>query len=157
MLRPRGLERSARSVTVLTPDARSRGTRGRGPIHIRLLYRRGSSSPTSTCGPIAGARTPDATAEQNDPTAAWTRWHRRGGVGWRGAKDAESELANSDHRNQTAVHREMVETALQSRGDEPSRLKDAALGLRALTWAAFFGAQPDTPAKLAAFVRGRAP
>ncbi len=33
----------------------------------------------------------------------------------------------------------------------PSRLKDAALRAGALNWGAFFGVQPDTPAKLAGF------
>ena len=68
------------------------------------------------------------------------------------AGDPELALAYSDHRNQTVTHLVLVETALQSRGGERSRLKDAALRLGALNWAAFFGAQPDTPAKLAAFV-----
>jgi hypothetical protein len=45
----------------------------------------------------------------------------------------------------------MVATRLDERGAKPSMLKDAALRLGALNWGAFFGAQPDTPAKLAAF------
>jgi ferritin-like metal-binding protein YciE len=40
---------------------------------------------------------------------------------------------------------------LAGRGETPSRFKDAALSLGALNWGAFFQAQPDTPAKLAAF------
>ena len=35
----------------------------------------------------------------------------------------------------------------------PSTLKDAALRLGALNWTAFFRRHPDTPGKLAAFVR----
>ena len=44
-----------------------------------------------------------------------------------------------------------MEARLQSRGDAPSKLKDAVLRLGALNWGGFFQAQPDTPAKLAAF------
>ena len=68
------------------------------------------------------------------------------------AGDPELAIVYADHRNQTEAHRETIASALQARGGEPSRLKDAALRLGALNWAAFFGAQPDTPAKLAAFV-----
>ena len=45
----------------------------------------------------------------------------------------------------------MVEERLEQRGGSPSKLKDAALRVGALNWGAFFAAQPDTPAKLAAF------
>jgi ferritin-like metal-binding protein YciE len=73
--------------------------------------------------------------------------------------DKGSELAGSaelarvyrEHRAQTGEHRRLLEDRLNARGGAPSRLKDAALRLGALNWGAFFGAQPDTPAKLAAF------
>jgi ferritin-like metal-binding protein YciE len=55
------------------------------------------------------------------------------------------------HRDETEQHQQMVATRLDERGAKPSMLKDAALRLGALNWGAFFGAQPDTPAKLAAF------
>ena len=42
-----------------------------------------------------------------------------------------------------------TDTDLSERGESPSSVKDAALRLGALNWGAFFGAQPDTPAKLA--------
>jgi ferritin-like metal-binding protein YciE len=45
----------------------------------------------------------------------------------------------------------MVEARLEQRGSGPSKLKDAALRAGALNWGLFFAAQPDTPAKLAAF------
>ena len=45
----------------------------------------------------------------------------------------------------------MLEGRLEQRGGAPSKLKDAALRIGALNWGAFFAAQPDTPAKLAAF------
>ncbi len=38
-----------------------------------------------------------------------------------------------------------------ARGGKPSALKDAAMRLGALNWGTFFGAQVDTPAKLAGF------
>jgi ferritin-like metal-binding protein YciE len=64
-----------------------------------------------------------------------------------------SELADAyaDHRSETEEHRQLVTERLEARGSSPSKLKDAALRLGALNWAAFFAAQPDTPAKLAAF------
>jgi ferritin-like metal-binding protein YciE len=63
------------------------------------------------------------------------------------------ELASAfdDHRIETKEHQRLVEARLQSRGDTPSKVKDAVLRLGALNWGGFFQAQPDTPAKLAAF------
>jgi len=63
------------------------------------------------------------------------------------------ELANAfeEHLEQTQRHLEMVETRLRERGGSPSSLKDAALRLGAVNLGMFFKAQPDTPAKLAAF------
>jgi ferritin-like metal-binding protein YciE len=63
----------------------------------------------------------------------------------------ELAVAFDDHRIETKEHERLVEARLQSRGDAPSTLKDAALRLGALNWGGFFQAQPDTPAKLAAF------
>ncbi len=59
--------------------------------------------------------------------------------------------AYEEHLAQSREHQEMVETRLENYGARPSRMKDAALRLGALNWGMFFGAQPDTPAKLAAF------
>lgn len=63
------------------------------------------------------------------------------------------ELADAyaDHRSESEEHRRLVAERLDARGSSPSKLKDAALRLGALNWGAFFAAQPDTPAKLAAF------
>ena len=55
------------------------------------------------------------------------------------------------HREETGGHLEMIERRLDERGAAPSALKDAALRLGALNWGFFFGAQPDTPAKLSGF------
>lgn len=55
------------------------------------------------------------------------------------------------HLDETKEHLEKVERRLDDRGAAPSGLKDAALRLGALNWGFFFGAQPDTPAKLAGF------
>jgi ferritin-like metal-binding protein YciE len=63
------------------------------------------------------------------------------------------ELADAfeAHLDQTERHSELIETRLEARGSSPSVLKDAALRLGALNLGMFFKAQPDTPAKLAAF------
>jgi ferritin-like metal-binding protein YciE len=56
-----------------------------------------------------------------------------------------------EHLDESREHQQCLEERLESRGGSPSRLKDAAMRLGALNWGAFFAAQPDTPAKLAAF------
>ncbi len=63
----------------------------------------------------------------------------------------ELATAYDDHRIESEEHQRLVEARLESRGDTPSKVKDAALRLGALNWGGFFQAQPDTPAKLAAF------
>src|SRR5947209_12439242 len=63
----------------------------------------------------------------------------------------ELAAAYSDHLVETEEHARLVERRLEQRGSSPSKLKDAALRVGALNWGAFFAAQPDTPAKLAAF------
>lgn len=55
------------------------------------------------------------------------------------------------HRLESVEHRRLLEAELDRRDVAPSKLKDAALRLGALNWGLFFQAQPDTPAKLAAF------
>lgn len=67
------------------------------------------------------------------------------------AGDPQLSSAFQEHLDETTGHRRAVEARLEALGGEPSRLKDAALRLGALNWGAFFAAQPDTPAKLAAF------
>ncbi len=63
------------------------------------------------------------------------------------------ELASvyEEHLHQSEEHQQLIDNRLRSLGARPSRLKDAALRMGALNWGVFFGAQPDTPAKLAAF------
>ena len=66
---------------------------------------------------------------------------------------ATKELADAfeAHLDQTERHSKLIEERLEARGDSPSALKDAALRLGAFNLGMFFKAQPDTPAKLAAF------
>jgi ferritin-like metal-binding protein YciE len=63
----------------------------------------------------------------------------------------ELSSAVAAHLEETEGHLERIERRLDDRGAAPSALKDAALRLGALNWGFFFGAQPDTPAKLAGF------
>jgi len=65
----------------------------------------------------------------------------------------ESQLGAllQEHLRESEGHQETVEARLDARGGSPSAIKDAALRLGALNWGGFFGAQKDTPAKLAAF------
>jgi ferritin-like metal-binding protein YciE len=63
----------------------------------------------------------------------------------------ELAAAYEEHLTETEQHRDLVESRLSARHATPSKLKDAAMRLGALNWGMFFQAQPDTPAKLAAF------
>jgi ferritin-like metal-binding protein YciE len=67
------------------------------------------------------------------------------------AGDAQLATAYAAHLTETDDHVRMIEARLEQRGSGPSKLKDAALRAGALNWGLFFAAQPDTPAKLAAF------
>lgn len=67
------------------------------------------------------------------------------------AGSEELATAYEEHRSETEHHSQLVEERLNARGAKPSALKDAAMKLGALNWGTFFGAQVDTPAKLAGF------
>ena len=67
------------------------------------------------------------------------------------AGDSELARGYDEHLSETGGHRRALESRLEARGAGPSKMKDAALRVGALNWGAFFAAQPDTPAKLAAF------
>lgn len=55
------------------------------------------------------------------------------------------------HLEATKSHQEWVRERLHARGGRPSRFRDRALRGGGLNLGGFFGAQPDTPAKLAGF------
>jgi ferritin-like metal-binding protein YciE len=65
----------------------------------------------------------------------------------------ESGLADvlSRHLEETRAQQEAVRERLRQRGARPSRFKDIALRGGGVNLGGFFGAQPDTPAKLAGF------
>ena len=65
--------------------------------------------------------------------------------------DREIAKVFSDHLDETRSQRARVEARLGAHGAGPSKLKDAVMRIGALNWGGFFGAQPDTPAKLAGF------
>jgi ferritin-like metal-binding protein YciE len=67
------------------------------------------------------------------------------------AGTGELAAAYEDHLEETRQHQQLIEERLEAHGEGPSAIKDAALRLGALNWGTFFQAQPDTPAKLAAF------
>jgi ferritin-like metal-binding protein YciE len=74
----------------------------------------------------------------------------------RGPKLAGSERLEriyEEHLAETRDHSELIEARLHALGGDPSTLKDSALRLGGLNWAAFFRGHPDTPGKLAAFAR----
>jgi ferritin-like metal-binding protein YciE len=59
--------------------------------------------------------------------------------------------ALSAHLDETRSQQELVRERLRLRGARPSRFKDLALRGGGVNVGGFFGAQPDTPAKLAGF------
>jgi ferritin-like metal-binding protein YciE len=67
------------------------------------------------------------------------------------AGDAGLAAIYQDHLHETREQQRLVEERLSALGGKPSRIKDAAMRLGAMNWSAFFGAQPDTPGKIAAF------
>jgi ferritin-like metal-binding protein YciE len=56
-----------------------------------------------------------------------------------------------EHLEQTKEHERRVAERLEARGSKPSKLKDIALSAGGLNLSGFFGAQPDTTAKVAGF------
>jgi ferritin-like metal-binding protein YciE len=67
------------------------------------------------------------------------------------AGDPQLATLFEQHLEETREHQRLVETLLDTHGASPNAIKDAAMRLGALNWGGFFGAQPDTPAKLAGF------
>jgi ferritin-like metal-binding protein YciE len=55
------------------------------------------------------------------------------------------------HETETREHQRLLEVRLAELGARPARLQDATLRVGAVGLGAFFGAQPDTPVKLAGF------
>jgi ferritin-like metal-binding protein YciE len=70
-----------------------------------------------------------------------------------GAIAGESELRKvlSDHLEETRSQQAAVRARIEARGERPSRFKSVLLRIGGVNLGAFFGAQPDTPAKLAGF------
>jgi ferritin-like metal-binding protein YciE len=67
------------------------------------------------------------------------------------AGDPDTAKVYRDHLEESRAQRDVLEARLDTHREAPSKLKDAALRIGAVNWAAFFAAQPDTPGKLAAF------
>jgi ferritin-like metal-binding protein YciE len=59
--------------------------------------------------------------------------------------------AFADHLEETRSQQKAVEARMEARGERPSRFKSVLLRLGGVNLGAFFGSQPDTPAKLAGF------
>jgi ferritin-like metal-binding protein YciE len=56
-----------------------------------------------------------------------------------------------EHLEETREQRRLLEMRLRAHGAHPSRFQNTAMRIGGLNIGAFFGAQPDTPAKLAGF------
>lgn len=67
------------------------------------------------------------------------------------SESAELSNAYQQHLDETEAHERLITARLEARDGEPSRIKDAALRLGGINLSGFFGAQPDTPVKLAVF------
>jgi ferritin-like metal-binding protein YciE len=66
-------------------------------------------------------------------------------------EDEAFAAALRSHLAETRRHEERVTERLHAHGAHPSKIKDAALRMGGLNLGGFFGAQPDTTAKLAGF------
>jgi ferritin-like metal-binding protein YciE len=64
--------------------------------------------------------------------------------------DGIAELFD-EHLAETRAQQERLQARLDARGSSPSRIKDVGLRLGGFNLGGFFGAQPDTPAKLTGF------
>jgi ferritin-like metal-binding protein YciE len=71
------------------------------------------------------------------------------GPGIAGLDDLAEALRG--HLDETREQQRLVEERLRARDASPARIQDAAMRLGGVNLAAFFAAQPDTPAKLAGF------
>jgi ferritin-like metal-binding protein YciE len=67
------------------------------------------------------------------------------------AGEGDLKKVFSDHLEETRSQQAAVRTRIEARGERPSRFKSALLRIGGVNLGAFFGAQPDTPAKLAGF------
>lgn len=65
--------------------------------------------------------------------------------------DATLSALFEDHLSESRRHQEILEERLDALDGKESWFKDAAMRFGALNWGMFFGAQPDTTGKLAAF------
>lgn len=65
--------------------------------------------------------------------------------------DTQLERLFEEHLAETREHERRLTERLEARGSRPSRTQDAALRASGFGAGGFFGAQPDTPAKLAGF------
>jgi ferritin-like metal-binding protein YciE len=65
----------------------------------------------------------------------------------------EADLAKvfADHLDETRAHQAAIRARIEARGERPSRFKSVLLRVGGVNLGVFFGAQPDTPAKLAGF------
>ena len=57
----------------------------------------------------------------------------------------------ADHLDETRVQQAAIRSRIEARGERPSRFKSVLLRVGGVNLGAFFGLQPDTPAKLAGF------
>jgi ferritin-like metal-binding protein YciE len=67
------------------------------------------------------------------------------------AGEADLRKVFSDHLDETRSQQAAVRARIEARGERPSRFKSVLLRVGGMNLGAFFGAQPDTPAKLAGF------
>jgi ferritin-like metal-binding protein YciE len=67
------------------------------------------------------------------------------------AGEPDLKKAFQDHLEETRSQQAAVEARLAARGERPSRFKRAVMRVGGVNLGAFFGGQPDTPAKLAGF------
>jgi ferritin-like metal-binding protein YciE len=67
------------------------------------------------------------------------------------AGEPDLKKAFADHLDETRAQQAAIRARIEARGERPSRFKSVLLRVGGVNLGAFFGLQPDTPAKLAGF------
>src|SRR5215216_4910231 len=67
------------------------------------------------------------------------------------AGEPDLKKAFADHLDETRAQQAAIRARIEARGERPSRFKSVLLRVGGVNLGAFFGVQPDTPAKLAGF------
>ncbi|HEX2044726.1 MAG TPA: DUF892 family protein [Gaiellaceae bacterium] len=138
-----GDDETAEIARTIREEERAMGERLAGALDTAVAASLAAVAPAELSGKLVSYLA-DAHAIEAQAVELLERGRDLGG-------DPELERLYEQHLAETRDQQELVDERLTALGGESSSLKDAAMQLGGLNWAAFFQAQPDTPGKLAAF------